>query len=46
MTVTWLPQISGAKGYTTDAAENVIDGRLYKESFARNEFRVRIGFSF
>ncbi|MBX9965685.1 MAG: hypothetical protein K2Y35_21680 [Burkholderiales bacterium] len=46
VTLSWLPQLSGAKGYTADAAENVIDGRFYKESFARNEFRIRAGFSF
>lgn len=46
LTVTWLPQMPWAKGYTPDAIENVIDGRFYKESFARNEFRLRVGFSF
>jgi hypothetical protein len=46
MTLTWLPQLSGATGYTPGASENVIDGRYYKESYARNEFRLRVGFSF
>lgn len=45
-TFTWLPQLRAAKAFTTDASENLIGGQYFKESFGKNEFRVRVGFSF
>lgn len=45
-TLTWLPQIRGARAYNADAAQDVVDGRIYGEAAVRNEIRLRVGFAF
>lgn len=45
-TLTWLPQLTGARAYNVDAAENIVNGRIYGEAAARQEIRLRVGFSF
>lgn len=46
VTLTWLPQLTGARAYNTEAAEHIVDGRIYGEAAARREIRLRVGLSF
>lgn len=45
-TLTWLPQLSGAHAYDAGKAQDIVGGRIYGEAAARNEIRLRVGFSF
>lgn len=46
ITGTWLTQLRNAAGYSDDAREDIIGGRMYGEEHERNELRMRLGLSF
>ncbi len=46
ITATWLTQLRNAAGYSDEAREDIIGGRIYGEEHEKNELRIRVGFSF
>ncbi len=46
LTATWLTQLRNATGYTDEARQDIVGGRMYGEEHERNELRIRVGFSF
>jgi len=44
--LTYLPQIGGAKAYTEEAREELVNGRIYGETAERREIRLKVGITF
>lgn len=45
-TVAWRHQIKGVTTYNEDQAAEVLNGRIYGDEHARNEFMFKVGFPF